>query len=167
MTTESTDKRRCHRRLYQLLAEDVEQLELLQHCMNGVGAAIVRRDQSQLRQLLDAQAGLMEEMEARGEERRALVEALGFDADAGGVEAAIRWCDDSGQLYGIWLRLTMGANAYSSEQGAGLAILSQCQDRLRRTLRSMLGAPPLPLSHLPVAGPPPGGSSPHGVESPP
>lgn len=148
MTTESTSKRRCHRRLYQLLAEDVEQLELLQRCLNCIGSAIVQRDGARLRQLLTAQSTLIEEMEARGEERRALVEAMGFETDARGVESAIRWCDDTGQLYAIWVRLTVGAHACTSEQSARVAILNQCQNRLRTTLSSMLGARPLSLPHV-------------------
>jgi flagellar biosynthesis/type III secretory pathway chaperone len=159
MTNESTSKRRCHRRLYQLLAEDVEQLELLQCCMNSIGAAIVRRDQPRLRRLLSAQSTLMEEMEARGEERRALVEAMGFESDAEGVESAIRWCDDTGQLYAIWVRLSLGASACTSEQGACVAILNQCQSRLREALNAMLGArriclPRRPASEAHLVGPP-------------
>jgi flagellar biosynthesis/type III secretory pathway chaperone len=139
MTNESTSKRRCHKRLYQLLAEDMEQLELLQCCMSSIGTAIVRRDQTRLPQLLAAQSTLMEEMEARAEERRALVEAMGFESDAEGVESAIRWCDGTGQLYAIWVRLTLGASACTNEQGACVAILNQCQSRLREALNAMLG----------------------------
>lgn len=138
MTSEATAKRRCYRRLSQLLAEDVEEIEALRRCLEAIGAALGREDESELRERLGVQAMLVDCLEARREERLVLVSAMGFPPTPRGVIKAIRWCDADGELLSLWTRVTRELDRCMRHNRHALALLRHGQERVDEALARLL-----------------------------
>lgn len=139
MTTEATDKRRCHHRLSQLLGEDLAQVEELRSCLDAIAKALTEQDAGALKALLEQQVAFMEDAEARGEERKALVSALGFETDGDGLERAIAWCDTDGELSELWSRLKSGVGECTERNQHNLALVRKSQDRVQRAIGVLVG----------------------------
>ena len=132
-------KQQCHLELKYLLLGQFNQLKALNHYFAELKSAIAENKLDDLNSLLAENKAANNEIEELDITRKQLLEKYGFEASAYGFRSCITDCDKDNVLARHYQLFTTELEILQKSIRVGRLLAFKGQDRIRRTLQSLVG----------------------------
>lgn len=135
------DSTACRESLGTLLSQEISSLNELAGLLDQEHALLVANDVDALEAAMEKRQVTLGRVLRLEDERRALCRAHGQDADTGGIERLMKWCDPKGSLASRWADYAKATLRCRDSNLRNGALVTARMRRVETLLNTLTGQP--------------------------